>query len=76
MRQLIERVQKAAAKVHPGCEVLVQHGIVEVALPESCGLVWRATEGTMLVADEDRFDGLSGALRATLDDIRWGTRPA
>jgi len=72
MKAMLERVKKAAIKVHPGCEVFVTHGIVEVLLPEDAGLLWHATEGTMLVADEERFDGIAGALRATLDDIKAG----
>lgn len=75
MEGLLKRVKKAATKVHPGCEVCVEMGIVEVLLPEDAGLVWNATEGTMLVADEERFGGMAAALRETLDDIEWGVRP-
>lgn len=74
MATMFYKVREAAAKVHPGCEVSVQMGIVEVLLPEDAGLVWNATEGTMLVADAERFGGVTGALRATLADIRYGVR--
>ncbi len=73
MNAMLEKVTKAARKVHPDCEVLVQCGIVEVALPEDCGRVWWATGGTLLVADSERFGGLGGALKETLADIRIGT---
>ena len=74
MATMIERVKAAARKVHPMCEVeITPSNVVEVLLPEDCGLVWLATEGTMLVADD--YGSLSGALKMTLADIRWGVRP-
>lgn len=71
---MLDKVRKAAQKVHPQTVVEISPaGIVEVLLPEDCGLVWWATEGTMLVADAERFGGLAGALKETLNDIRIGT---
>jgi hypothetical protein len=72
MTKLIDRLTKAANRVHPECVVEVTDGVVEVLLPEDCGLLWHATEGTMLIADAERFDGLSGAIGACLDDVRMG----
>ena len=72
--KMIERCAKAARKLHPECVVEVSEwGIVEVLLPEDCGLLFHATEGTMLVAGAEMFGGLGGALRATLDDLKMGT---
>jgi hypothetical protein len=73
MQKMIDQLKKAATKVHPKCEVEISAaGIVEVLLPEDCGLLWAATEGTMLIADEERFGSLRGAVRATLQDIKRG----
>lgn len=77
MATMIEKVRKAAQKVHPDAVVEVsQFGIVEVLLPEDCGFVWHITEGTMLVADAENFGSVNGALKATLDDIKLGIRQA
>jgi hypothetical protein len=74
MQKMIERLTKAAKKVHPECEVEISStGLVEVLLPENCGLRWTATEGTMLVASADMFGTLREAVRETLADIRLGT---
>lgn len=73
MATMYEKVVAAARKAHPACEVLVAHGIVEVALPEDCGRIWWVTGGTMLVADAARFGSLAAALKETLADIRIGT---
>jgi hypothetical protein len=73
MQRMVQQLKKAATKVHPQCEVEISEmGVVEVMLPEDCGLLWAATEGTMLVASEDMFGSLREAVRATLDDIRLG----
>jgi len=74
MATIVERVRAAAKKVHADCVVEISPAnVVEVLLPEDCGLVWLATEGTMLVADD--YGNLSSALKMTMADIKWGVRP-
>lgn len=74
-RALADRVRSLAAKAHPQAEVAIGRFVVEVLLPEDAGLVFNATEGTVLVADLDRFGSLHQALRATLEDLKAGVRP-
>lgn len=74
-RALADRVRRLAAAAHPKAEVAIGEFVVEVLLPEDAGLVWCASEGTILVADLDRFGSLHQALQATLEDLAGGTRP-
>lgn len=71
---MIAKVKAAAAKIHPMCEVTMANGVIEVALPEDCGLVWLATEGTMLVIDAERSGSIAAAYRDVIADIKWGVR--
>ena len=77
MATMIDRIKKAAAKVHPDCVVEVcewsDGRSIEILLPEDAGLRWLSGEGTVLIIGSHFFDSWRETLQAALDEVRLGT---